>query len=131
MKKMKKVLAFLLTFAMVMAMGVAAMAAGTGTITINPPEGTDSNTTTTYSIYKVFDADGNGTNISYKLPSGKTLTGDMTTYFETDTAGNVTAKAAAKDANGNLTSGAIAAIAAFVQGDTAVKTVTTLSLIHI
>lgn len=125
MKKMKKLLAFLLTFAMVMALGVAAMAATTGTITITPPTGTPDGASTTYSVYKVFDADGNGTNISYKLPTGKTLTGDMATYFEVDTAGNVTAKAAAKTDSGELTEGAINAIAAYVQGDTAVDTVTT------
>ena len=123
MKKMKKLVAFLLTFVMVMAMGVAAMAAGTGTITITPPTGTDANAKTTYTVYKVFDADGNGTNISYKLAKGTSLTGDMATYFDVDSAGNVTAKDAAKDAEGKLTAGAISAIAAYVQGDTAVATV--------
>lgn len=126
MKKLtKKIWAVAMAVVMILAMAVTAMAAGTGTITINPPEGTASNATTTYSIYKVFDADGNGTSISYKLPSGKTLAGDMLTYFEVDSAGNVTAKDAAKGTDGKLTSGAIEAIAAFVQGDTAVDTVTT------
>lgn len=120
---------FTAVVAMVMALVLmvpagAAYAAGTGSITITPPTGTASDTTNTYKIYKVFDANGNGENISYKLPSGKTIADGsaMATYFAVDSAGNVTAKDAAKDADGNLTSGAIAAIATFVQDDAAVAT---------
>lgn len=122
--------AFTAVVAMVMALVLmvpagAAYAAGTGSITITPPTGTASDTTNTYKIYKVFNADGNGTNISYKLPNGKIIDGSaMATYFDVDSAGNVTAKDVAKDAEGNLTSDAIAAIATFVQGDEAVATVT-------
>lgn len=128
MKKLtKRIWAVALAVVMVLAMTVTAMAAGTGTITITPPEGTDASATTTYNVYKVFDANGNGTNISYKLMSNKgtSLPSGIGDYFEVDSAGNVTAKAAAKDAKGNLTAGAIAAIAAYVQGDAAVATVTT------
>lgn len=121
--------AFTAVVAMVMALVLmvpagAAYAAGTGSITINPPAGTASETQNTYKIYKVFDADGNGTNISYKLPNGKSIDdgSPMATYFDVDSAGNVTAKDAAKDADGNLTSSAIAAIATFVQHDTPVAT---------
>lgn len=122
--------AFTAVVAMVMALVLmvpagAAYAAGNGSITITPPTGTAPDTTNDYHIYKVFDANGNGENISYTLPSGKTIAGSpMATYFEVDSAGNVTAKDAAKDADGNLTSGAIAAIATFVQGDKAVATAT-------
>lgn len=126
MKKLtKRIWAVALAVVMMMAMTVTAMA--DGKITITPPDETDANTTTTYKIYKVFDADGNGTNISYKLPSGKEeLTEAMKVYFEIDSAGNVIVKDVAKDTDGNLTSGAIDAIAAFVQGDSSFKTVTTI-----
>ena len=124
MKKLtKRIWAVALAVVMVLAMTVTAMAAETGTITIIPPTGTDASATTTYKVYKVFDANGNGTNISYKLAKGTSLTGDMATYFDVDSAGNVTAKDGAKDANGNLTQGAIAAIAAYVNGDTEVAKV--------
>lgn len=109
---MKKVLAVVaaLAVAVLIAVPTAAHAAGTGTITITPPTDTPANTTNTYKIYKIFEADGNGTNISYKLPSGKSLTEDMATYFDVDSAGNVTVKDAAKNAQGELTSNAINAI---------------------
>ena len=121
----KKIWAVALAVVMVLAMTVTAMAAGTGTITIYPPAGTDANATTTYKVYKVFAADGNETNISYKLVNGKSLTGEMAAYFDVDSAGNVTVKAAAMDNEGDLTAGAIEAIAAYVQGDTEVTTITT------
>jgi len=54
---------------MVLGMSTSVFAAGTGSITITPPSGTASDTTNTYKIYKVFDADGNGTAISYKVKS--------------------------------------------------------------
>ena len=61
-----------------------------GTITIdNATKGA------TYEIYRLFDAttDANdGTKISYKLPSGKQLDATGQTYFNVDSAGNVTAK---------------------------------------
>lgn len=91
-----------------------AHAAGTGTITINPPANTPSDATTTYKIYKVFDADGDGTNIRYTLPAGKTLTADMQKFFSVDAAGNVSVLTGAKDVTGNLSADAIAAIKDFV-----------------
>ena len=74
---------------MVMVLGMSTMvfAAGTGSITITPPDGVDTTQTITYKIYKVFDADGNGSAISYKLVSGKTT---APAGFTVDTAGNVT-----------------------------------------
>ncbi|MBM6998581.1 isopeptide-forming domain-containing fimbrial protein [bacterium] len=91
-----------------------AHAAGTGTITINPPANTPSEATTTYKIYKVFDADGNGTDIRYTLPAGKTLTADMQKFFSVDEAGNVSVLTGATDKTGNLSADAIAAIKKFV-----------------
>lgn len=96
----------------------AAYAAGTGSITITPPAGTASDTTNTYKIYKVFDADGNGTNISYKLCSGDTLTDAMKAAgFNVDSAGNVSGP-------DTLDQTAIAAIASYVTNDDLVATVT-------
>ena len=88
MKKMRKIFALLIAMVMVLGMSTSVFAAGTGTITINVPQ-TQQPTTeaTTYKIYKVFDADGNGTAISYKLVDGKTT---APTGFSVDTAGNVT-----------------------------------------
>ena len=115
---MKKIVALLLATVMVMAMSISVFAAGTGTITINVPQ-TEQPTTseTTYKIYKVFDADGNGTNISYKLVSGKTT---APAGFTVDTAGNVSYSGTGTE----LTADDIAAIAAYVEGDTPVATVT-------
>ncbi len=124
MKALKKMLALVAACVTVLAMGTIAFAAGTGSITITPPEGTQSGTTNTYKIYKVFDADGNGSAISYKLSKGTTLEAPMSTYFDVDTAGNVTVKDTAKDEKGELTAEAIAAIAGYVTEDDLVKTVT-------
>ena len=126
MKMMKKLFAIALVAAMVMALCVTALAADTGTITIDVPENTT--TATTYEVYKVFDATVNATDstkVSYTLPSGKTLTGDMLTYFDVDTAGNVTIKDAGKDSTDatKLSSGAIAAIAGWVKASDKVATV--------
>lgn len=115
--------AFTAVVAMVMALVLmvpagAAYAAGTGSITITPPTGTASDTLNTYKIYKVFDADGNGANISYKLRSGDTLTDAMRNAgFSVDAAGNVTGPE-------TLSQDAIAAIAAYVTDSDLVATVT-------
>ena len=115
--------AFTAVVAMVMALVLmvpagAAYAAGTGSITITPPTGTASDTTNTYKIYKVFDADGNGNNISYKLCSGDTLTDAMKNAgFSVDSAGNVSGP-------DTLDQTAIAAIASYVNENDLVATVT-------
>lgn len=115
--------AFTAVVAMVMALVLmvpagAAYAAGTGSITITPPTGTASDTTNTYKIYKVFNAYGNGTNISYKLCSGDTLTDAMKKAgFDVDRAGNVSGPT-------TLDQNAIAAIADYVTDADLVKTVT-------
>lgn len=120
MKKLSKVLVLVLSAIMVLAMSASVFAAGTGTITINVPQ-TEQPTTaeTTYKIYKVFDADGNGTGISYKLVSGKTT---APAGFTVDTAGNVTYNGTST--TDELTADDIAAIAAYVANDTPVATVT-------
>ncbi len=61
MKKLRKIFAFMLAFAMTLALSITAFAAGDdGTITINnATEGKE------YAIYKVFDATASGTNVAY------------------------------------------------------------------
>lgn len=99
----KKLTALFLAVVMVMAMGITASAAGTGTITI-----TNAFKGETYKVYKVFDADGNETSISYKLVNGKTT---APTGFTVDGAGNVTYTGTGTD---GLTATDIAAIASYV-----------------
>ena len=121
MKNMKKMFALLLAMVMVLGMStLTAFAAGTGSITITPPSGVDADGTNTYKIYKVFDADGNGTNISYKLVSGKTK---APAGFTVDAAGNVTLSRTTGDLT-QLTAAEIAAIAEYVKDDTEVATAT-------
>lgn len=107
---MKKVLAAVLTALTCFAVGGVAAYAATGTITIHAPKDASAESERTYKLYKVFVADGNGTNITYhtvntgdeisvngekvlnskgwKLP---TISGDATTteQFLFDTTGEV------------------------------------------
>ena len=69
MKLIKKLFVAVAAIAMALLTTTAVSAAGTGSITITPPTGLDANASNTYKIYKVFDADGNGSAISYKLKS--------------------------------------------------------------
>lgn len=117
MKKMKKIFALLIAMVMVLGMSTMVFAAGTGSITITPPSDVDTDATITYNVYKVFDADGNGTAISYKLVSGKTT---APTGFTVDSAGNVSYSGTGTE----LTQADIDAIAAYVAGDDPVATVT-------
>ena len=119
MKKMRKIFALLIAMVMVLGMSTMVFAAGTGSITITPPDGVDTTQTITYKIYKVFDADGNGTAISYKLVSGKTT---APAGFTVDGAGNVSYSGTGTD--GQLTQTDIDAIAAYVANDDPVATVT-------
>ena len=119
MKKMRKIFALLIAMVMVLGMSTMVFAAGTGSITITPPDGVDTTQTITYKIYKVFDADGNGTAISYKLVSGKTA---APAGFTVDGAGNVTYAGTAGATK--LTQADIDAIAAYVANDDPVATVT-------
>ena len=122
MKNMKKIIALLLATVMVMAMGISVFAAGTGSITITPPDDVDTDVAITYNIYKVFDADASadGSKISYKLVNGKT---DAPAGFTKDAAGNISLTRTTGDLT-QLTADEIAAIAAYVANDTPVATVT-------
>lgn len=104
---------------MMMVMTVTTFAAGTGSITITPPTGTEDGTTNTYKIYKVFDADGSGDAISYKLVKGKTT---APAGFTVDAGGNVTYTGTGT--GGQLTADDITAIAAYVTEDDLVTTAT-------
>ena len=95
MKKLKNLfMAMLAMLVMVLPSSVAsaqtvdAQAGGTGTITIR-----NASQSQTYTVYKLFDATvtADGTGISYKVPTGKTLPADNP-YFAVDSKGNVTAK---------------------------------------
>ena len=123
MKKIKKVLALVLAMVMVLAMSTMVFAAGTGSITVTPPTGTKDGTTNTYKIYKVFDADGDGTGasgaISYKLVSGKTT---APAGFTVDAGGNVTYTGTGT--GGQLTDADITAIKNYVTEADLVATVT-------
>lgn len=120
MKHLKNLIAAALTLVVAMALSVTAFAAGTGSITITPPEDVlPEDATITYKIYKVFDADGNGTNISYRLVDGKTT---APAGFSVDAAGNVTYDGG--ESVTSLTQADIDAIAAYVTEDDLVATVT-------
>ena len=95
MKKLKNLfMAMLAMLAMVLPSSVASaqtvdtQAGGTGTITIR-----NASQSQTYTVYKLFDATvtADGTGISYKVPTGKTLPADNP-YFAVDSKGYVTAK---------------------------------------
>ena len=95
MKKLKNFfMAMLAMLVMVLPSSVASaqtvdtQAGGTGTITIR-----NASQSQTYTVYKLFDATvtADGTGISYKVPTGKTLPADNP-YFAVDSKGNVTAK---------------------------------------
>ena len=85
---MKKLIALVLTIAMIMMIGIA-FATGTpaGSITVTPPENTTEESSNTYVLYKVFDAitDGNGA-YTYKLAGSHTT---APAGFVVDDAGNV------------------------------------------
>ena len=115
MKAIKKLFAMLLSVIVVLSLATTAFAAETGTITINAPAGVDDEATNTYKIYKVFDATGDGTSISYTLVEGKTTAPNG---FTVDEAGNVT------HTDDPLTAAEIAAIAAYVTEADLVDTVT-------
>lgn len=115
MKQAKKIVGIMLALVMVLSLSATVFAAGTGTITIN--NATSGNT---YKVYKVFDANGNGTNIVYTLVNGKTtapagFTADATTKVVTyDGGASIT----------ELTADDIAAIAGYVTDADLVKEAT-------
>ena len=145
MKHLKQLLTAALAMLLALVVATPAWAAGTGTITITPPSGVDASATNTYKIYKVFDADGDGTNISYKVMSGKTGVPDVAAqmasgydpatvdHFILDDAGNVRygtettvdGKTVITDSSATeLSEAAVKAVAAYVAGDTEVDTAT-------
>ena len=131
MKNLRKMIAFLLAAAMILAFSVSALAdevnnsgAGsetasgtesglTGTITITPPDSTIASASNAYKIYKVFDASGDGEkSISYRLVPGKT---NAPAGFTVDTAGNVIYSGSGE--KGELSEEDIRAIADYVKDD--------------
>ena len=119
MKLIKKLFVAVAAIAMALLTTTAVSAAGTGSITITPPPGLDANASNTYKIYKVFDADGNGSAISYKLKSNHT---NAPAGFSVDGQGNVSYTGAGQ--NGQLTPDDIAAIKKYVTEEDKVKEVT-------
>ncbi|SDI92385.1 SpaA isopeptide-forming pilin-related protein [Streptococcus equinus] len=87
MKKIRNVIAFLVAAVALVFTGGHALADDTGSITIQ-----NAQVGQTYTLYKLFDATvGSNGAIAYTLPSGKTAA-NVATYFDVDSAGNVTAK---------------------------------------
>ncbi|SDP03603.1 LPXTG-motif cell wall anchor domain-containing protein [Streptococcus equinus] len=88
MKKIRNVIALLFSAFALFFASSQVFADTTGTITVqNASKGQ------TYTLYKLFDATvGSNGAIAYTLPSGKTLDTEGQTYFDVDTADNVTAK---------------------------------------
>lgn len=85
---MLAMLAMVLPSSVASAQTVDTQAGGTGKITIR-----NASQSQTYTVYKLFDATvtADGTGISYKVPTGKTLPADNS-YFAVDSKGNITAK---------------------------------------
>ncbi|BBD21776.1 SpaH/EbpB family LPXTG-anchored major pilin [Streptococcus constellatus] len=119
MKLIKKLFVAVAAIAMALLTTTAVSAAGTGSITITPPPGLDANASNTYTIYKVFDADGNGSAISYKLKSNHST---APAGFSVDGQGNVSYTGTGQ--NGQLTQADIDAIKAYVTDADKVKEVT-------
>lgn len=118
MKHARKLASLLLALTLVFALATTAFAAGKGTITImNATEGN------TYQVYKVFEADGNGTNIAYTLVSGKDA---APVGFTVDpNTGSVSYTGSGTE--GQLTADDIAAIATYVANDQPVANITATS----
>lgn len=121
MKLIKKLFVAVAAIAMALLTTTAVSAAGKGSITITPPTGLDPNASNTYKIYKVFDADGNGTGISYKIKQNH-ANDSVPAGFSVDGQGNVSYTGAGK--NGQLTPDDIAAIKAYVKDEDKVREVT-------
>ena len=111
MKLIKKLFVAVAAIAMALLTTTAVSAAGTGSITIKPPTGLDPKASNTYKIYKVFDADGNGSAISYKVKANH-ASDPLPNGFEKDGQGNVSYTGAGK--NGQLTPEDITAIKNYV-----------------
>lgn len=115
MKHARKLASLLLALTLVFALATTAFAAETGKITI-----TNATVGNEYKVYKVFEADGNGTNIAYTLVSGKnTAPSGFTVDQKT---GYVSYSGSGTE--GQLTADDIAAIATYVADDRPVKETT-------
>ena len=86
-------------------------------ITITLPANPAPTQPTTYSVYRIFDASTDGTNIAYRLVEGKTT---APAGFVVDTAGNVTYNGTG---GAQLTAENIAAIKAYVAAAPAITPV--------
>ena len=133
MKTSKKVLAIVLSVALVLALSVTAFAVtitrdpaaatGNGSIKVTLPTADEGYTAeNTYKIYKVFDAtlSADGTSVVYTLVDGKT---EPPAGFELNAAGNVV-YSGGESATG-LSAADIAALKAYVADLTPIATVTT------
>ncbi|SEQ21722.1 LPXTG-motif cell wall anchor domain-containing protein [Streptococcus equinus] len=87
MKKIRNVMTLLLAALALLFTGSQVFADTTGTITVQNAQAGQ-----TYTLYKLFNATvGDNGAIAYTLPDGKTAA-DVASYFDVDSAGNVTAK---------------------------------------
>ncbi len=109
MKNIKKFASLLLALVMIFAMSVTAFAANDGSITItNATSGQD------YKAFKLFDATvGDNGAISYT----GTIPASLDAYFQQDSAGNITAKEAAKNGD-SLSADAVTAMKAWAATQT-------------
>ena len=108
---MRKIISLVLALVMVMGLAVSVSAQTVGTESTGTGKITISNASKgeTYSVYKLFDATVTGTengSIAYK----GTIPENLSTYFTSDTAGNISATDAAKNTEGKLSESAIAAL---------------------
>ncbi|PMR63992.1 isopeptide-forming domain-containing fimbrial protein [Streptococcus intermedius] len=121
MKLIKKLFVAVAAIAMALLTTTAVSAAGTGSITITPPPGLDPKASNTYEIYRVFDADGNGSAISYKVKANH-ANDSLPKGFTKDDQGNVSYTGTGQ--NGQLTQDDIDAIKKYVKPEDKVGQVT-------
>jgi len=86
LKQFKTLLALVLALMLTLSVASVAFAANDGSIKITPPDGTQADSKNTYTLYKVFAAETDGSAYSYHLSGSHT---DVPTGFVKDDAGNV------------------------------------------
>lgn len=104
MKKIKKIFALLIAMVMVLGMSTAVFAQPVGTAADGKGSITISNASKgeTYAVYKLFSATNSAAQtagVSDSIAYTGTIPASLSAYFEADTAGNITAKAAAYTTN--------------------------------